>query len=504
MNPCLADWNTEAVPMSSQKKPFGVDHDLVELLWQDGHVILHSQNHTNKKNENDDQTMMRRESGTPSNLIQENENMSSWLHNSGPIDDDPFEKEFCSNFSMSEFHSSNLIQTNNQFELNKICKFPNNHVVPNSQHSCMGPNPLPPPKYFPNSTKMKARIKNNGTTPPSNGQLKITKGINKAAAPTVAAMTVGSSHCGSNHVADKSRVSDIKNNHIVVGTKENYDVGKLSPQSDKETVEKAANTSSSGGSGSSFGVRTTYNQSTTTNSHKRKDRDDAEDSESPSEAAELESAAARNNKSGQRSGNTRRSRAAEVHNLSERRRRDRINEKMRALQELIPHSNKSDKASMLDEAIEYMKSLQLQLQMLWMGSGMAASMMFPSMQQHYLSRMGMSAAAMGAPPTMPSLPAMQSLHNSMHQQHLTRMPMLDQTMASPIHPTPNQAVLPNPINYPNQFNTPNFSDQYAAFLGFQQLQNAMQPMNMFNFGSHAAAQQNSNIAPPSHCNGPSA
>lgn len=71
-------------------------------------------------------------------------------------------------------------------------------------------------------------------------------------------------------------------------------------------------------------------------------------------------------------------------------RRDRINRKMLALQELIPHCNKvyicyhlcfisdlsntinlnhvfgwmvqTDKASMLDEAIEYLKSLQLQVQ----------------------------------------------------------------------------------------------------------------------------------------------
>ena len=74
------------------------------------------------------------------------------------------------------------------------------------------------------------------------------------------------------------------------------------------------------------------------------------------------------------------------------RRRDRINEKMKALQELIPRCNKvgclaslwfsvecfflsnvqtyvefpidfqTDKASMLDEAIEYLKTLQLQVQ----------------------------------------------------------------------------------------------------------------------------------------------
>uniref|UniRef100_A0A0E0DLP8 BHLH domain-containing protein n=1 Tax=Oryza meridionalis TaxID=40149 RepID=A0A0E0DLP8_9ORYZ len=67
---------------------------------------------------------------------------------------------------------------------------------------------------------------------------------------------------------------------------------------------------------------------------------------------------------------SKRSRTAEVHNLSERRRRDRINEKMRALQELIPNCNKIDKASMLEEAIEYLKTLQLQVQMMSMGTGM--------------------------------------------------------------------------------------------------------------------------------------
>ncbi|XP_022775181.1 transcription factor SPATULA-like [Durio zibethinus] len=68
---------------------------------------------------------------------------------------------------------------------------------------------------------------------------------------------------------------------------------------------------------------------------------------------------------------SKRSRAAEVHNLSEKRRRSRINEKMRALQNLIPNSNKTDKASMLDEAIEYLKQLQLQVQMLSMRNGLS-------------------------------------------------------------------------------------------------------------------------------------
>lgn len=42
---------------------------------------------------------------------------------------------------------------------------------------------------------------------------------------------------------------------------------------------------------------------------------------------------------------------------------------MKALQSLIPNSNKTDKASMLDEAIEYLKQLQLQVQMLSMRNG---------------------------------------------------------------------------------------------------------------------------------------
>ncbi|KAK9756477.1 hypothetical protein RND81_01G100500 [Saponaria officinalis] len=66
---------------------------------------------------------------------------------------------------------------------------------------------------------------------------------------------------------------------------------------------------------------------------------------------------------------SKRSRAAEVHNLSEKKRRQRINEKMKALQKLIPNSNKTDKASMLDEAIEYLKQLQLQVQMLTIRNG---------------------------------------------------------------------------------------------------------------------------------------
>ncbi|XP_044512035.1 transcription factor PIF1-like isoform X1 [Mangifera indica] len=81
---------------------------------------------------------------------------------------------------------------------------------------------------------------------------------------------------------------------------------------------------------------------------------------------------------------SKRTRAAEVHNLSEKRRRSRINEKMKALQNLIPNSNKTDKASMLDEAIEYLKQLQVQVQVLTLKNGFTLNpMAFPALVQHF-------------------------------------------------------------------------------------------------------------------------
>ncbi|XP_076931245.1 transcription factor PIF3-like [Bidens hawaiensis] len=110
---------------------------------------------------------------------------------------------------------------------------------------------------------------------------------------------------------------------------------------------------------------------------------DMEDFECQSQDDEEESLGTKTARASRSGSGSKRSRAAEVHNLSERRRRDRINEKMRALQELIPNCNKVDKASMLDEAIEYLKTLQLQVQIMSMGAGLCMPpMMFQTgMQQ---------------------------------------------------------------------------------------------------------------------------
>lgn len=75
----------------------------------------------------------------------------------------------------------------------------------------------------------------------------------------------------------------------------------------------------------------------------------------------------------------RRGQATDPHSIAERNRRERIAERMKALQELVPDSNKTDKASMLDEIINYVKFLQLQVKCLSMcrlgGAGAAAPLL---------------------------------------------------------------------------------------------------------------------------------
>lgn len=79
-----------------------------------------------------------------------------------------------------------------------------------------------------------------------------------------------------------------------------------------------------------------------------------------------------------------RSRAAETHNESEKKRRNKINVRLKALQDLIPNSNKTDKASILDEAIEYTKMLQAQVQFMSMRTGMVFPQMIIPAGMQYL------------------------------------------------------------------------------------------------------------------------
>ncbi|KAK8943226.1 Transcription factor PIF1 [Platanthera zijinensis] len=197
---------------------------------------------------------------------------------------------------------------------------------------------------------------------------------------------------------------------------------------------------SSGGSVCSF--RGAEKQTTANHGHKRKERV-MQDSEHHIENVEQKSLEA--SKQAQKTAPSCRNRAAELHNLSERKRRDRINEKMKALQDLIPHHYKSDKASMLEEAIGYLKSLQLQLQILWMGGGMAP-MVFPGAQQYI-------------PVQNPvQLPGATLLNPFMPPFSAPNMPMV---FPSPqISPYPNQ--MPNvrlPEPFPRYFSLPGMQKQ---------------------------------------------
>ncbi|XP_015170292.1 transcription factor PIF5-like isoform X4 [Solanum tuberosum] len=56
----------------------------------------------------------------------------------------------------------------------------------------------------------------------------------------------------------------------------------------------------------------------------------------------------------------------EMHKMNERRRRYRIAKKMKVLEELIPNCNKSNRASVLDQAIQHIQALQHQVQVMSM------------------------------------------------------------------------------------------------------------------------------------------
>ncbi|KAF3439744.1 hypothetical protein FNV43_RR18022 [Rhamnella rubrinervis] len=83
------------------------------------------------------------------------------------------------------------------------------------------------------------------------------------------------------------------------------------------------------------------------------------------------------NVSGKPRARARRGQATDPHSIAERVRREKIAERMKNLQELVPNSNKTDKASMLDEIIEYVKFLQLQVKVLSMSRLGAAGAVVP-------------------------------------------------------------------------------------------------------------------------------
>ncbi|XP_008776593.2 transcription factor PHYTOCHROME INTERACTING FACTOR-LIKE 13-like isoform X2 [Phoenix dactylifera] len=493
MNQYVPAWNLEnnstsfsGLPATNQRKPISSDNELIELLWQDGHVIMHSQTHRRSK-------QAQRAEPAPkcggalensSCVIREDET-ASWFQY--PLDDSP-EKEFCSEFfcetPIADAIGANKMSRDATAEGERSIKFGANDETsvfsgsdPKQSNIRFQENTMPPPKSHAISSTQQAprfghsNLRNfphfsrplKADSGLLNGRLgkEFEKGIQVGAGES-SMMTIGSRISGSNQtqtLADPCHTmsSDVAG-VIATGSKEDAQRTSLSERVQTHTHE-ATVTSSSGCSFGRTGQQTASNQS-----HKRKGRD-VEESECQSEEAEYESGEA--NKPAQQSTSTRRSRAAEVHNLSERRRRDRINEKMKALQELIPHCNKTDKASMLDEAIEYLKSLQLQVQIMWMGSGMGP-MMFPGVQQ-YMSRMGMGVGHASMP----------SMHGPVQ---LPQVPFVNQSIASASTanqrpPCPSPAL--NAVNFPNQMQNVHPPEMYARYLGLHHMQPPSQAMNLY-------------------------
>ncbi|KAJ0090284.1 hypothetical protein Patl1_13688 [Pistacia atlantica] len=83
------------------------------------------------------------------------------------------------------------------------------------------------------------------------------------------------------------------------------------------------------------------------------------------------------NGTGKPRARARRGQATDPHSIAERLRREKIAERMKNLQELVPNSNKTDKASMLDEIIDYVKFLQLQVKVLSVSRLGAAGAVLP-------------------------------------------------------------------------------------------------------------------------------
>ncbi|CAN4099387.1 unnamed protein product [Withania somnifera] len=168
------------------------------------------------------------------------------------------------------------------------------------------------------------------------------------------------------------------------------------------------------------------------------------------------------------------SRRAAVHNQSERRRRDRINQKMKALQKLVPNASKTDKASMLEEVIKYLKQLQAQVQLISTARNMEQQMMMmmqPHIQIPLLARTSDLNLGMGTAAGM--LNNMTTNLARAPCQSLTAPLIYPTSIATPsCHPFmwPVASSIPTPVSAPDTKaaiapNVPYpFNDPYNAFL----------------------------------------
>ncbi|XP_075649377.1 transcription factor PIF1 [Castanea sativa] len=363
----------------SRKSPLP-EEEIMELLWQNGQVVMQSQNQRSIRRSPPPKLEQENDNNNNNNnhLFMQEDEMAAWLHY--PLDED----NFCAQLELldnnNNMNMSSQSQTTTQTNINPM--------VRSSQ-----PQPQPPPLRPPIPPSRRSELAESKMSQfPSRQKGYYDEETNKRMA---AAVRESSTMVDSNETPETWAVVDkgcatmsVGGAEVAVTSSGGGGGGGGGDRSKVEMMTCEMTVTSSPGCSSASAEADQKEEAAAGEDRKRKsiEADDADAAdECHSEDVEFESADAKKRVRG--STSTKRSRAAEVHNLSERRRRDRINEKMKALQELIPRCNKSDKASMLDEAIEYLKSLQLQVQMMSMGCGMVP-MMFPGVQQ-YMPTMGM-------------------------------------------------------------------------------------------------------------------
>lgn len=490
MNHCVPDFEVDEdylLPASSSlrrhKKSAMGDEDVMELLWQNGQVVMQSQNQRsagNKKSETMPSAATREirsgaieEEPTPCNLFMQEDEMVSWLHYPG--DDNSLDIYLHNNDIMYPALPSSAPVTTAPSSLPTP---PPLVTVPSSRP------PIPPFKpveeepsqpKFANFLHFSRPNKGNlaGSAPSSSNKL----------SRATTQLTVVESNNRSAGEALQSRASRVTDSATFVsganvgcrGSMSSFGAaGTSSAGREPETCDLSASSSPiTGGSGASASVEpSSHKPPPATDNRKRKGRD-IDDTECYSEDAEFEYHEAKKQSRG--SVSTKRSRAAEVHNLSERRRRDRINEKMKALQELIPRCNKSDKASMLDEAIEYLKSLQMQVQMMSMGYNMVP-MIFP---QRYMPTMAPMGIGMGMEHVGMTRPMVQfptvlpasAMPNPVHlgpRFQMSQLPVMGTARTQPANPT-DPIMNSFPLQNPNQPRLP-FQDPYQQYINIPQTQ----------------------------------
>lgn len=340
------------------------DEELMELIWKNGEVIMQSQNQRSVRKSDlfSEQSAVEETVAASAPLFMQEDEMASWLQspvNDSSLDDFLYSTPSCAAVTSAAVPAGEISTSTVEI------RPPSEGTISSS------PRPIIPQLRCTES-ELPHRLQNFEHFSRLPNEAILRKGTTSSSGHSIRPSTI------------------VDSNETPIAAVPEYVVSRISdnvtPASDVNFrgVEMTGTATTSGGRGVTTGCELTLTSSTSgsgdsvsaraepphpshkveahaaADDRKRKGRE-PDDNEGISEDFEFEFADAR--KEVRSSASAKKSRAAEVHNLSERKRRDRINEKMKALQELIPRCNKSDKASMLDEAIEYLKSLQLQVQL---------------------------------------------------------------------------------------------------------------------------------------------